>query len=1273
MPSTTVRTMNNGVELSPARHVPRIALDWVVDTPDERWRRVEGTMVFADISGFTALSERLATKGRIGAEELVETLSRVFGAMLDTAAERGGQLLKFGGDALLFLFTGDDHVLQAGSTAVEMRAELRRAAEIPTSVGRLALSISIGVHAGAFDLFLVGESHRELVVLGPGTSAVVAAENAAEAGQIVVSPPTAALLPRAAVRARDDGALLLRWRSAPVDPCGPLPTRPDDAATSRLLLPALLADSFDGTRPDPAHRVATISFMRFSGTDRILAEEGPTVLADRLHETISIAQAAFVEEDVALLCVDCDADAGKIFASTGVPLTSEDDEGRMLRAAQAIIAAEPPLPLQIGINRGHVFAAEVGIPRRAAYSAMGDTTNTAARICGKAERNAVYVHPDVLEHARTLYDADPVGPFTFKGKALAQLLYALGDEIGPKGQSTGGGLQMIGRDEELGQIRSVLDGTLERHGGVITITGPVGIGKSRLLDEALSTWPTESVIAMHAEPYGTTNPYRVFRDPIRSMLGVARGSHAEMAASLSATLRRVAPHLETWLALIADVAQIDVDPSDDVLALLPRFRPDRTADVVIELIDLLIEGAVVFRFEDAHWADEASAHLAGRLADATVGRSWAVVVARRPEAGGIELARGAQIELGPLGRPEVRDLVHSLTESSPLRPHEAEQIVDRSAGNPLFAGELVAALRAIGDLDAVPSSLQGALAAQVDALDPFARRVLSYASVLGRSFRRSILDAVLAREEIVVDPATLDRLGAFLAPDGASRWRFHNGLVRDVIYDGLGFRLRERLHREAGETIESLSDDPSVDADVLALHFFQANVHERAFRYSDLAAQRAERSFAFPAAIDHLERAAAAARRLATVSADQRAELLVRLGSARDQAGLLPEALDSLAHAVRLIDDPVRRAEVRLVRAQVRERAGQYSSALREATQVRRSIDGDRDDRARQLAARCVSFRALVRQRQERVDAARRAAMQAVAEAEAAGERGALARALSVLSWARLVSGDDDPLRDAGRALELFAEVGDLMNQAGMANNLGVSAYFEGDWGSTLEHYAQAEEAFRALGDVTDAAFAATNTAEVLVNQGRLDEAEPMLRDAARVLRSSGHLLFACFAEMHLGRLFIAQGELDRAEAVLRRCVAEYTELGNSASVFESSLHLADCLVRDGRADEALRMLEQAATETSEDVSMFEAAHALVAAHAMAGLGDTDRAAQRVRDGIEIARRRVLEFDLARLLLLADELGVAPADDADESARPPREEAEQILRRLGVRSVPAPV
>ena len=140
------------------RHVPPLTLSWDQEAPGALWRAVDGTMVFADVSGFTALTERLARRGRIGAEQIVETLNRVFGPMLLISAARGGELLKFGGDALLFLFRGSDHAEQACDAAVEMRAALRTAAAEPTGVGRLSLSVSIGVHSGDIHLARSGDS-----------------------------------------------------------------------------------------------------------------------------------------------------------------------------------------------------------------------------------------------------------------------------------------------------------------------------------------------------------------------------------------------------------------------------------------------------------------------------------------------------------------------------------------------------------------------------------------------------------------------------------------------------------------------------------------------------------------------------------------------------------------------------------------------------------------------------------------------------------------------------------------------------------------------------------------------------------------------------------------------------------------------------------------------------------------------------------------------------------------------------------------------------------
>lgn len=220
------------------RYVPRRAAEWDLDAPGRKWQEVEASLCFVDISGFTPLSERLARRGRIGAEELTELLNRVFGRMLGLAYERGGGLLKFGGDALLLLFASPDHAAQAASAAVELRAALREAAAVPTSVGRVALRMSVGIHSGTVRLFRVGQSHYELLIAGPAATATTQMEHVAGPGQIVVS----AVHPGGLAGARRGRALRAWVRSPLAAAQGPVarprPRSPRAAGGDRPLPPA---------------------------------------------------------------------------------------------------------------------------------------------------------------------------------------------------------------------------------------------------------------------------------------------------------------------------------------------------------------------------------------------------------------------------------------------------------------------------------------------------------------------------------------------------------------------------------------------------------------------------------------------------------------------------------------------------------------------------------------------------------------------------------------------------------------------------------------------------------------------------------------------------------------------------------------------------------------------------------------------------------------------------------------------------------------------------
>jgi class 3 adenylate cyclase len=413
------------------RYVPANVLARVGSGGDG-WATLDGTLCFADISGFTALSEKLATRGRVGAEELTEVLNRVFGEMLRLAWDRGGTLLKYGGDALLLLFEGPDHAVQAASAAVEMRAALRRAVDIPTSVGRVMLRMSVGLHSGPVYLFLPAGTHRELIVAGPTASWVNEMEGTAVAGEIVVSDDTRDRLPSGAATKQKGNGWLLRWRTARTAPSGPPPGSDRPERVSQNYLSSALRTVLTVGATDSEHRMATVVFTKVVGIDDHIATVGAEATAREIGELVEHVTRIADAEEVTFLATDVDANAFKIILVAGVPTTSMDEDGKALRAARRIADIPTPLGVKIGVNRGHVFSGEVGSDLRATYTIMGDTVNLAARLMAAAPVGSVYATPQVVDGSTTLFSSEPVEPFYVKGKTQPVRALELGEETGTR-------------------------------------------------------------------------------------------------------------------------------------------------------------------------------------------------------------------------------------------------------------------------------------------------------------------------------------------------------------------------------------------------------------------------------------------------------------------------------------------------------------------------------------------------------------------------------------------------------------------------------------------------------------------------------------------------------------------------------------------------------------------------------------------------------------------------------------------------------------------------
>jgi len=851
----------------------------------------------------------------------------------------------------------------------------------------------------------------------------------------------------------------------------------------------------------------------------------------------------------------------------------------------------------------------------------------------KAEPGTVLATPAVLDAAQTLFETEPVEPFMVKGKSRPVTAYLVGEETGNRPPRGLGTLPFLGRDAELATLSQAVNALASGRGSVISVAGDTGMGKTRLLREVLARHDTVPSVQARAEPYGAATPYRPLRDPLRRLLGVDRADAEEQSEWLRETVPLFTPDLEPWLPLIGDVLAIPVPETEATRDLDPQFRPDRTADALVRLMEVLAGGPIVMVLDDAHHADDATSAVLTRFERETDSRPWLLLSTRRYDDAGYQATTGRQVRLGRLPDQAVRALVLAGTAATPLRPHDVDTIVARVAGNPLFLEETLRSLRDHGDIDALPSSLEGMVAAQIDALSPLARRVVRRASVLGRSFRVGVLKDLFADEDAALDDATLKELGDILESDGKGRLRFRHALLRDAAYDGLPFQSRRQLHLlAANSTLKRAGDRPDEYADNLALHYFMGGDYAEAWRWARMAGDQARAAFANAEASTQYVRALAAATRAGVSDPDAVVSTWESLGDSYQNLGRYEDAMRAFGSASKTATDNLAKAQLLIKRARVRERAQHHSSAYRDLTAAVRvaSLSPDQSAAA-ELSATSAATRAYLLTLQDRYVEAEREARHAIVLAQEARADRALARAYMALDSSRTMRGLPDRGQYFAKALPINVRIGDLEAQSTTMSNLGAIAYFDGRWDTAADLYREAAAVAYRMGDVSGAAITESNLGEVLLNQGHFEEAEPVLLDATRVLTSTGLIADAGFAAVLYGRLLTARGLCADAADLLGRWRTDLLSTGHPDFAFLAATAQAENLLAVGDAEGALGILDQAATDTPGIATVLEPMADRCRALALARTGRIDEAAVAARRGHRTATDQDLHFERALL------------------------------------------
>ncbi len=652
-------------------------------------------------------------------------------------------------------------------------------------------------------------------------------------------------------------------------------------------IPAELAAKIDASRGGMVgeRKLVTVLFCDLVGSTAIAERLDPEEYRDLLDEYLAVA---FREIYTAEGIVNQLAGDG-LMALFGAPVAHEDAPERAVLAALSIRATmaalsdrlrrelDIALSLRIGIHTGPVVVGTIGNDRKMDYTAIGDTTNLAARLQSVAEPGTILISEATQRLVLGRFCTREAGPFELKGKSEpvpAHEVLERRSSATPMGIALARGLTpFVGRAEELEHLRACCDRLASHWAQVVAVVGDAGSGKSRLLYEFKQSLADAAVVFLEGRCSSLSQmvPYAAIVSMLRGYFGLGGDDRGEQAcAKIAAKLEAVDRSL---CAAYPSLCRLLATAVDDVAELPADERKRETFDAVGHLVSTASERMpVIMIIEDVQWIDAVSLELLQLAASRLQRVRVMLVVSHRPDDEIVWRTQAAftRLSLRRLPDEAIVAMIRAVA-GAPL-PRELEgRIVLKAEGNPFFAEELTRGLveeghivtgddgaatvtRPLGEI-AIPNTVQELIGARLDRLRPAAKRAVRVASVLGRQFRRDQLAAVLDGEDIEVagELDGLERLGIVHRKTVLSdaEFRFGESLTQEIAYEGLLLRERRQLHGRIAQVLQAADDDASPQhAALLAHHFARSDRADKAVPALLTAAREAEILPSYATAVD---------------------------------------------------------------------------------------------------------------------------------------------------------------------------------------------------------------------------------------------------------------------------------------------------------------------------------------------------------------------------------------------------------------------------------------
>jgi class 3 adenylate cyclase/tetratricopeptide (TPR) repeat protein len=700
----------------------------------------------------------------------------------------------------------------------------------------------------------------------------------------------------------------LVWTSDP----GPVPATPatapaapvmgpDRAPVPRAYTPPHLIEKIltSGSALEGERKQVTVLFADVAGFTTLAEQLDPEVVHDiinRCFERIT-AEVHRLEGTINQYTGD------GVMALFGAPLAHEDSPRRAVHAALGIQRAirevaqalqeERGLRLQmrIGIHTGLVVVGTIGDDLRLDYTAVGDTTNLAARLQQHARPGSVVISTATHRLVAGFFECLELGEIPVKGRAPARAF----EVLRPRGRRARldvavehGLTPLIGRERELATLLDRFGAAKAGRGQVVFMSGEAGMGKSRLVLELRQTLAAagEAVTWLEGRciSFGQSIPLLPLIDQLREHFRIEEGDgEPAIIAKIEHGMHRMG-ELDVHIPYIRYLLAVDPG-APDVVAMDAATRRKKLFDAALALP---VRGArlrpLVLVFEDLHWIDTSTEEYLRVLMDAVAAVPLLLLATYRvgytPPFGSRSFH--TTLTLRSLSETDSLAMAGHVLGSTQFPEELKAALMAKAEGVPLFIEEVTKTLLDLGVLRRenggyrlvkglaevhVPDTIQAIIMARLDRLGEPGKRTVQLASVIGRQFLVRLLERIsgltdelqgllheLRSLEIVYEQGLL--------PEPA--YVFKHAVIQDVAYNSLLVQRRKELHSAIGYAIEELYPDRLADHyEELAHHFAQGEEWHKAMHYSTLAGDRAVHAFANVEAYKQYARALEAAEKLA--------------------------------------------------------------------------------------------------------------------------------------------------------------------------------------------------------------------------------------------------------------------------------------------------------------------------------------------------------------------------------------------------------------------------